>query len=143
MRMLLAVDLSEGAEELVAQAVTWATRLSAKIDLAFVDEHAYNVYLVQDPSVRSVLDREWQKIREHQNSRLQELLSKVPEALRGEALILTGRAADEIVTASASRDLVMVCTHGRTGVNHALLGSVAERVVRLATVPVVVVRRKT
>lgn len=140
MRMLVAVDLTEGAEQLVEQAVTWAARLSATIDLAYVDEHAYNIYLVQDPAVRGVLDREWSKIREHQTSRMQDLLAKIPESARGEALILTGRAADELVAAGNARDVMLVCTHGRKGVNHALLGSVAERVVRLAAVPVVVLR---
>lgn len=141
--MLVAVDLTEGAEQLVEQAVTWASRLSATVDLAYVDEHAYNIYLVQDPAVRGVLDREWSKIREHQTARMQELLAKVPEAARGEAIVLTGRAADELVAVGNTRDLILVCTHGRRGVNHALLGSVAERVVRLATVPVVVLRHST
>jgi nucleotide-binding universal stress UspA family protein len=37
-------------------------------------------------------------------------------------------------------DLVVMGTHGRTGIEHALLGSVTERVVRLADVPVLTVR---
>jgi len=37
-------------------------------------------------------------------------------------------------------DLIVVATHGRTGVLHLLLGSVAERVVRTATCPVLTVR---
>lgn len=142
MRMLVAVDLNEGAEAMIEEAVTWATRLSATVDLAYVDEHAYNIYLVQDPAVRSVLDREWTKIREHQTVRMQELLARVPLERRGEAVILTGRAAEELVAAGNARDVIVVCTHGRKGVNHALLGSVAERVVRLASVPVVVLRHK-
>jgi nucleotide-binding universal stress UspA family protein len=37
-------------------------------------------------------------------------------------------------------DVIVVGTHGRTGLAHALLGSVAERVVRRAPMPVVTVR---
>jgi nucleotide-binding universal stress UspA family protein len=37
-------------------------------------------------------------------------------------------------------DWVVICTHGWTGVRHLLLGSVAERVVRLCTVPVLTIR---
>ncbi|MEQ1563997.1 MAG: universal stress protein [Myxococcota bacterium] len=140
MRMLLAVDVNEGAEELVREAASWAGRLGATLDLLYVDEHAYNVYLVQDPAVRTVLDREWTRIREQQHHKLRALLDTLPEAMRGEASVLTGRAADEIVAAAKGKDLVMICTHGRKGLSHALLGSVAERVVRLATIPVIVLR---
>jgi nucleotide-binding universal stress UspA family protein len=41
---------------------------------------------------------------------------------------------------SARADLLVVGTHGRTGLRHALLGSVAEKVVRKAPCPVLVVR---
>jgi nucleotide-binding universal stress UspA family protein len=45
-----------------------------------------------------------------------------------------------IVAAAAEADLVVIGTHGRTGLKHVLLGSVAERVVRLSPVPVLTVR---
>jgi hypothetical protein len=37
-------------------------------------------------------------------------------------------------------DLIVMATHGRTGVKHALMGSVAEKVVRISTVPVLTVK---
>lgn len=46
----------------------------------------------------------------------------------------------EALRADRSFDLVIVGTHGRTGIKHVLLGSVAERVVRFAPTPVLVVR---
>ncbi len=51
--------------------------------------------------------------------------------------------APQAITDAAARhaaDLIVVATHGRTGVLHLLLGSVAERVVRTATCPVLTVR---
>ncbi|EMA00388.1 universal stress protein [Haloferax denitrificans] len=42
--------------------------------------------------------------------------------------------------AEADADLVVMATHGRTGLEHAILGSTTERVVRLAEVPVLTVR---
>jgi nucleotide-binding universal stress UspA family protein len=60
--------------------------------------------------------------------------------VRGEAVLRTGRAAAEIVDAARERDAVMIATHGRRGVSHLLLGSVAERVVRTAPGPVLVLR---
>ena len=47
------------------------------------------------------------------------------------------------VAEESSADLVVIGTHGRTGVRRVLLGSVSERVVRLANCPVYVVRPKT
>jgi len=58
-----------------------------------------------------------------------------PEVAAGPASL----AIDEVVRRHRA-DLVVVATHGRTGVLHLLLGSVAERVVRTATCPVLTVR---
>lgn len=54
------------------------------------------------------------------------------------------RAADGIVNAArqARADLIVIGTHGRRGVSHLLLGSVAESVVRIASMPVLLIRGK-
>jgi nucleotide-binding universal stress UspA family protein len=57
-------------------------------------------------------------------------------------LILTGTPSDEIVKASVNYDLIVMGTVGRTGLAHIRLGSVAERTVRQAKCPVLVVRAK-
>jgi nucleotide-binding universal stress UspA family protein len=54
--------------------------------------------------------------------------------------VVAGHAVERIVEAARGMDLVVMSTHGRTGLAHFLLGSTAERVVRHATVPVMVVR---
>lgn len=53
-----------------------------------------------------------------------------------------GHSVDEILRAidEYKPDLVVMATHGRTGVRHMLLGSVAEKIVRLSPVPVLTVR---
>lgn len=52
-----------------------------------------------------------------------------------------GEAAEEIVAYARDRaDLIVISTHGRTGLKHLLFGSVAEAVVRQATCPVLTVR---
>jgi nucleotide-binding universal stress UspA family protein len=60
-------------------------------------------------------------------------------------LFLSGTAWDEIVSAAhkdPTIDLIVMGTHGRTGLKHALLGSVAEKTVRHAPCPVLVVRKR-
>lgn len=56
--------------------------------------------------------------------------------------VATGNPADAIVRVARERGvhLIVMGTHGRTGLQHVLLGSVAEKVVRLAHCPVLTVR---
>lgn len=58
------------------------------------------------------------------------------------SMLRSGSAAAEIIAAAreTGSDLVVIGTHGRTGVKHLLMGSVAERVVRASLVPVLTVR---
>jgi nucleotide-binding universal stress UspA family protein len=60
-----------------------------------------------------------------------------------ESMLREGYPADEIVQAAkdAKADLVVIGTHGRRGLSHVLLGSVAERVVRMAPCPVLTTGR--
>lgn len=56
--------------------------------------------------------------------------------------VVTGFAVEEIVKYAEehSIDLIVVGTHGLTGISHLLIGSVAEKLVRAATCPVLTVR---
>jgi nucleotide-binding universal stress UspA family protein len=69
----------------------------------------------------------------------------IPANISCETEVLIGSPADQICARSRKReiDLVAISTHGRTGVQHALIGSVAERVVRHAECPVLVVPART
>lgn len=59
------------------------------------------------------------------------------------AAVVSGAPADEIVrfAKTGGFDVIVMGTHGRSGVRHALMGSVAEKVIRRATCPVVVIRQ--
>ena len=59
-----------------------------------------------------------------------------------EIVVVTGEPAPSIIEEAEEHaaDLIVMATHGRTGLSHFFLGSVAERVVREASVPVMTVR---
>ncbi len=67
---------------------------------------------------------------------------EVPDLADVQVVVCCGRPADEICAQAERRGagMIVIATHGRTGLRHYLLGSVAESVVRHATCPVLVVR---
>ena len=78
--------------------------------------------------------------------RLATLLSKAKKAkVRARSILLWGVSYDQITRIARSRraDLIVMGTHGRTGVSRFFLGSVAERVIRLVPCPVLTVRGKS
>lgn len=82
------------------------------------------------------------KLSSEAEKELQAFVPSNPEGLRIQTRVLHGTPHREIVDLLQSEraDLVVMGTHGRTGLEHALLGSVAERVLRKATCPVLIVR---
>jgi nucleotide-binding universal stress UspA family protein len=73
---------------------------------------------------------------------LLERASSMDSAHQTEVLIRVGRPWHEVVSVVSELgiDLLVVTTHGRTGLRHMLMGSVAEKIVRHASCPVLVVR---
>jgi universal stress protein A len=98
----------------------------------------------QDPLVMSA-----PAITEHDEKYARAELQKVSNAeLTGvdhEVLVRFGHPAEEIVAAESETkaELLVMATHGRTGVSHFFMGSVAERVVRESACPVLTVRMST
>lgn len=141
MKWLLAVDITEGEPELVvAEASQWAARAGATIDLVHVEGARYTYDFVTDPYVRDLMSAEATKMRDADEARLAKLLAAIPEAHRGAARLVPGRPVPAIVEASASYDTILVGTHGRTGLAHFWLGSIAEQIVRHCPKPVLVLR---
>lgn len=62
------------------------------------------------------------------------------DGYRATGVVLRGSAAAAIIAATKAGDLVAMASHGRTGVRRWFLGSVAEEVVRQASVPVLLIR---
>ena len=69
---------------------------------------------------------------------------EIEDMIPVQAEVRIGKPHREIVAEAkeAGADLIVIATHGYTGLKHAFIGSTAERVVRHASCPVLVVRRK-
>jgi universal stress protein A len=70
--------------------------------------------------------------------------SEVPNEIPADTLVRVGSPAREIVEIARNlpADLIVISTHGRTGLKHVFLGSVTEHVVQRAPCPVFVVRER-
>lgn len=140
MRLLAGIALGDHADATVDQAAQWATRLGGTVDLLYVDETPDAAVFVGDPNVRTIVIAERTKLLEAHAAKTRALLDRIPEAHRGTATAIPGVPADVILERAGDYDAVLVATHGRTGFAHLWLGSVAEKVVRFATIPVIVLR---
>ena len=77
-------------------------------------------------------------------SRLISMLKQVSAGPKVASILLWGEPIEEILRVAGSEDfdLIVMATHGRTGLNRLLIGSVAEQVIRRAPCPVLVIRDK-
>lgn len=135
----MATDLSESSDPALAAAIELARLLGGFIDLTYVQER----YLppwgdAEAPDMPELQARAVEHIRSEMELRLARIRAA---GVACGATRLEGSPFTEIVrhAAESGADLVVVGTHGRTGLRHVLLGSVAERVVQKAGRPVLVV----
>lgn len=140
MRVLLAVDLKKGAEAVVDGAKPWIDQLQATVDLVYVDEFRAATPYAPDPHVNSLLQLEWERMKAEDEAALMALLERLAPERRGTFHLVTGAPAATVCALAGPYDAVLVSTHGRTGMAHFWMGSVAERIVRTCPVPVLVLR---
>jgi universal stress protein A len=140
-RLLVPTDFSAGSEQAWAVARRLAARLDAELILVhvLVETPLYSEGPFTMQRARDVFDaaRAWAV------KMLGEWTATAASAgLSARWVIKTGVPHQEIVEAAVQEraDLIVIGTHGRGGLDRALLGSVADRVIRLAPCPVVAVR---
>lgn len=139
-RFLVCVDFSPLTQKTMDRAIKVADPRSCKLDLITVVSLSPSSAR-GNMAGRQVFEQAQKARRDAARAEIDKLMALVPEALRGDAIVLDGIPADAITErAREGYDMVVLATHGRTGLSHALLGSVAERVVRYSPVPVLVVR---
>lgn len=139
-RILVPVDFSPNCQESILYARHFAEQFGAEICLLHVVEP---VVVTNDFGYLPVLPNDLEEQRlEGAGKELRALAKALGAGVPVESMVRLGRAWKEItdVARTIPADLLIVSTHGYTGIQHALLGSVAEKVVRHAPCPVLVVR---
>jgi len=143
-RILVPVDYSDCSRAAVRAATEIAQKFGSSIDIVHVwDRPTYvsDVLLVgnQGQSQKSLVDL----IRENAEKDMADFLAslEIPSGLDVSHRLISGEPAATIVQelGRGEHDLVIVSTHGRTGLAHLLLGSVTEKLVRLSPIPVLTV----
>jgi nucleotide-binding universal stress UspA family protein len=140
-RICCPIDFSDASRAAMEVAADLARRCGAQLVLL----HAYPIpgYTFPDGSVVAS-PRMMQELAEQAERHLEDWRHDAETILgapvQGEKAV--GEPAAEIVSFAKGRgvDLLVLGTHGRTGIEHALMGSIAERVVRRAHCPVLTVR---
>lgn len=142
-KILVPVDFSDGSRDAMEYAVSLAERLASAVDLLHVWDLPREVTPGAVVTLPGLAGQPIEALVEGQARRDMKgfLAIELPEARVG-TILLRGDPANTIlkVAAEGGYDLVVMGTHGRRGLTHALLGSVAERVVRFCRVPVVTIR---
>lgn len=141
-RILVPTDMSEFSEHALRYACEFARRFGADLHLLNVVQDV--VAMVPEPGMAFPAPGEYMQELE-QASR--EALEKIPDPAWVDGVsvvreIRVGTPFVEVVRYAKSEDidLIVIGTHGRSGLAHVLLGSTAERVVRKAPCPVLSVR---
>jgi nucleotide-binding universal stress UspA family protein len=139
--VLVPLDFSTYAEQALDYAIALAKKLPARVTLLHVIQPpaVVNVEGGIWPSSKFVQDLEAEVMRD-----MKTYLTRVTAAgVKGEMRVVHGVPFHQIIETAQGQqvDIIVMRTHGRTGPSHVLLGSVAERVVRLAPCPVLVVRQ--
>jgi nucleotide-binding universal stress UspA family protein len=137
--ILVPTDGGESAEGAVAEAVELAAVTGARLHaLSVVDTRSYSTlseakWLLVDEMLREEAETAVRVVRERAEEAGVDVTTTVERGVPHE--IILDYAAEHGV------DLVVMGTHGRRGIDHVLLGSVAERVVRRSSAPVLIVRQ--
>ncbi len=136
-QILVPTDFSEPAEKALRYSNAIAKQFGAKITLLHVIQLAI---VAEEFGYVTIDDRDWVKAAQ---DRLRSLGSRtMPGDQLADTIVERGVPFD-VITATAESikaDLIVISTHGYTGLKHVLMGSTAERVVRYARCPVLVLR---
>lgn len=138
-RILLPTDGSEAAESAVSHAYSHAERYDAEL---------YVLHVVNETQSASIVGRGDER-RSDLEEQVESSMSSIVEGAKERDLSVTddvevGTPYRAILSYTETQDidLIVMSTHGRSGVDRVIMGSVTERVIRMGETPVVAVQRE-
>jgi nucleotide-binding universal stress UspA family protein len=149
-RVLIPLDGSQLAEQILEPSVALASITQAEITLLRVVQQltpvSYDPESSRISGIRPALLKQLQDADRQERERAEDYLGQVAERLRMRSFAVQTRVVSHIRPATAildnvsahGVDVIALATHGRGGLKRLLLGSVAEKVIRGATIPVLV-----
>lgn len=143
-RIIVPLDGSELASEALVQAQELAKRLDAELHLIrAIDPTVLNrvgaVGMGFDYSAVDALLSEEEK---EATSFIETQVASLQDGgFKASGVVMRGYAASAIISVAVEGDLIVMASHGRTGVRRWFLGSVAEEVLRQSTVPIMLIRQ--
>lgn len=142
-RIFVPIDFSDSSLRALDYAIELGRTFGARLSVLFVVEPIY----FATPGDLYGTSANLGMLLEEQRRTAREELKKLDERLKkrgidAETVLGSGVPHEVIVETAKTRkaDLIVMATHGRSGLSHLLMGSVAEKVVRSATCPVLTVR---
>ncbi len=140
-RILCPTDFSEPSYKALAAACEFAVSFSAELVVLHVVSPLPFIPSSQVlPSFDAGLYLEESKV-QAEDFLANLMKTSIPASVAGRHIIVEGDPATEVVRIAGEEtaDMIVIATHGRTGWSRLLFGSVTEKVVRLSTVPVLVI----
>ncbi|MCF6238860.1 MAG: universal stress protein [Candidatus Marinimicrobia bacterium] len=139
--ILFATDFSEGSDFAFQPALSLARKFDSKLIVVHIINEPVDLRGFYVPHIS------FDKLEEEIEQGAEKLMEKFCRShLDGfdnfEAFVLPGIPYDEIIkkAVACNTDLIVLGTHGRTGLDHVLFGSTAEKVVRKSPIPVMTIR---
>lgn len=146
-KILVPVDFSSCAKAALARALLFAERFDAEVRVIHIWDTPHFIrpdLMVWMEGASGDRQSIWNMVRESAAKEMEAFLSDLSDEQRARITTkVDGGDVVELLLEEAEKgeyDLIVAGTHGRTGVAHLMLGSVAERVVRRAPCPVLTVR---
>lgn len=138
--ILVPIDFSDYSKNALKYAVQFAKQFSSKLLLVYVVEPM--IYPADFSMGQVAIPSNDIDLHARAEEELKKLANEINEGIVIDTIIKTGKPFVEIIDTASEKDidLIIIATHGHTGVEHLLFGSTAEKVVRKAPCPVLTLR---
>lgn len=138
--ILAPIDFSDYSKNALKYAAEFAKEFNAKLYLIYVVEPM--IYPADFSMGQIAIPSTDIDLHARAEEELKNLAKSINSGLKVETMIKTGKPFVEIIETAKEKDidLIIIATHGHTGVEHLLFGSTAEKVVRKAPCPVLTLR---